>query len=618
MIIRHLAFTGSDVESAGLDFQSGPNLVYGASNTGKSFALESLDFMLGGSKQLPDIKERKGYETIWLGFSLEGVGDFTLSRGINGGSYELYEGLVKSAQSGQNVRILHQTHNAKNENNLSQFLLKYLELDGKLVAKNSAGVKVNMSFRDLAKIILVDETSIQIKRSPIESGHNSTRPKERRIFSLLLTGTDDNAIVPINEDNFKVSKKVRLEMMEEMISDVEIKLANNYSDVGDLLVQNKQLDQKFKQIQEDLRLSQEPISDIIDKKRSLSIDIPIISNRLQEVQGTIERFAQLKEVYLSDIERLKALEEAGFILSIGSDLDCSLCGAPAEAQKHSHSLKNIEQMRYASVVEVQKIERQLSELKETVLDIKHERDNLKNKLFDLKDNLKQIEHELVSLSPAVNENSRKLSEMITEMDNVRQGLVLLEQKKELILKRDELNTLKKPPSASNPKLNIPTNEVYEFCKVVSKVLKKWEFPGECDVSFDYKNYDLIIDGKRRVDNGKGVRAVTHAAFKVAMLLFCRGRGLSHPGFIVFDTPLLTYRDPMKNPKLGELTDDEKELAKSSVKQRFFEHLASIHNLGQFIILENIDPPKDVDELAHVDLFYGNAGGGRNGLFPVFD
>ena len=205
MIIRHLVFTGSDVESTGLDFQSGPNLVYGASNTGKSFALESLDFMLGGSKQLPDIKERKGYETIWLGFSLEGVGDFTLSRGINGGSYELYEGLVKSAHPGQNVQILSPTHNAKKDNNLSQFLLKYLELDGKFVAKNSAGVKVNMSFRDLTKIILVDETSIQIKRSPIESGHYSTRPKERRIFKLLLTGTDDSAIVPTNEDNFKVS-----------------------------------------------------------------------------------------------------------------------------------------------------------------------------------------------------------------------------------------------------------------------------------------------------------------------------------------------------------------------------------------------------------------------------
>ena len=131
-----------------------------------------------------------------------------------------------------------------------------------------------------------------------------------------------------------------------------------------------------------------------------------------------------------------------------------------------------------------------------------------------------------------------------------------------------------------------------------------------------KKYDLIIDGKLRTDNGKGVRAVTHAAFKVALLLFCHDKGLPHPGFIVLDTPLLTYRDPMKNPKLGELSEDEKELAKTSLKQRFFEHLDSIRDLGQFIILENIDPPVDVENLAHVHLFYGMAGGGRNGLFPL--
>jgi hypothetical protein len=73
---------------------------------------------------------------------------------------------------------------------------------------------------------------------------------------------------------------------------------------------------------------------------------------------------------------------------------------------------------------------------------------------------------------------------------------------------------------------------------------------------------------------------------------------------------------MKNPKLEDLTEDEKELAKTSLKERFFEHLASIDNLGQFIVLENIDPPKNIGNLAHVHLFYGNTGEGRYGLFPV--
>ena len=46
--------------------------------------------------------------------------------------------------------------------------------------------------------------------------------------------------------------------------------------------------------------------------------------------------------------------------------------------------------------------------------------------------------------------------------------------------------------------------------------------------------DLRIDDKNRRDNGKGVRAVTHFASKVA-----------HHSAGGLDTPLLTYRDPIR-------------------------------------------------------------------------
>ncbi|MCK5375021.1 MAG: hypothetical protein KAJ40_07035 [Alphaproteobacteria bacterium] len=615
LIFRHLTFTGSHVKPAGLDFQPGLNLIYGASNTGKSFTLKSLDFMLGGTKQLPDVKERKGYEKIWLGFSLKGEGDFTLSRAIDGGSYVLYRGLIKSDQPGQRVKTLSQKHNAKSDDNLSKFLLDYLGLAGKVVAKNAAGVKHSLSFRDLAEILLVDETNIQIEQSPIESGQFIHRPKEHSVFRLLITGTDDSAIEPIiDKKTFNTSKAVRLKMIEEMISEAESKLAKSYPDVDDLPAQNERLEITLQQNQSEFEVAQGSILKLIEKKRNLSIQIPQISERLEDIQVHIERFSQLDKIYLSDIERLDSLEEAGFILSLQSDLDCSLCGAPAEAQKFTQPLEKIEQIRSASLVEMEKIKHQQADLAGTVHNLECDREKLKTNLPELIESLSQVENEIAVLVPETNKNQCTLNEIIKARDYVIQGLALLDQREELFSKRDDLIKLKKPNDSL--KLHVPRNEVYEFCKVISKVLKQWEFPGECNVSFDEKKYDLIIDGKLRTDNGKGVRAVTHAAFKVALLLFCHDKGLPHPGFIVLDTPLLTYRDPMKNPKLGELSEDEKELAKTSLKQRFFEHLDSIRDLGQFIILENIDPPVDVENLAHVHLFYGMAGGGRNGLFPL--
>lgn len=183
-----------------------------------------------------------------------------------------------------------------------------------------------------------------------------------------------------------------------------------------------------------------------------------------------------------------------------------------------------------------------------------------------------------------------------------------------INEREGYEGAKATPKADRPVLAVAGSITHEFSQIVSGVLEQWGFPGEHHVSFDDETYDLKIDGKARVANGKGVRAVTHAAFKVALLLFCREKGLPHPGFLVLDTPLLTYRDPLKTPKFGELEDDERALAATSLKDRFFDHLASLEIDAQFIILENVDPPAGLETRAHLEVFSG--GDGRRGLFPT--
>src|SRR3546814_16286533 len=84
-------------------------------------------------------------------------------------------------------------------------------------------------------------------------------------------------------------------------------------------------------------------------------------------------------------------------------------------------------------------------------------------------------------------------------------------------------------------------------------------------------FDLIIDGKRRRNNGKGVRAIPHAAFKVALLTFCRSRGLPHPGFLVLDTPLITYRHPIHS-RAGAPEADAAVLNQSDLQKRTFENI----------------------------------------------
>lgn len=615
LTIKHLVFTGPQVAPAQLRFDAGLNLLYGASNTGKSFTVKAIDFMLGGTKDLPEFPERDGYDKLWLGFSLEGVGDFTLSRSTSGGSYELHTDLVSSLVLGEKTQTLAPTLQTKSAKSLPQFLLEQLGFDGKKLAKNADGVTEAISFRDIAAISLVDETSIQSERSPIESGQVVSRTRERSVFRLFLTGLDDSAITPVvDEKMFNTSKAVRIEVVEEMLKAVKEKLSA-YPDIDDLPSQHERLSATLEKMQSEFDVVQVSIRKLVDEKQSLSTHIPQAGQRIEEIKVHLERFTQLEDVYRSDIDRLSALEEAGFLLSLGGEKACALCGAPTEAQKHTQDIENIGQIQEAALVEIAKIESQRKDLKAAIDDLQHEAKKLETDYPLLGQRLDEVEQEINRLAPRVNENRQTIREVIEARDHTKNGLTLLEQRNSYLAKLDEFNQLRKPSKDDKPNLKTPDSIAHQLCNIISDVLKAWEFPGNCLVSFDEKTYDLMIDGKLRINNGKGVRAVTHAAFKVALLMFCREKGLPHPGFVVLDTPLLTYRDPMKNPKAGDLTPEETVIAKSSLKQKFFEHLSSIKHLGQIIVLENVDPPIGIEKIASVQTFYGNTGSGRNGLFP---
>ncbi|MBF0108697.1 MAG: hypothetical protein HQL76_05940 [Magnetococcales bacterium] len=617
LMICHLVFTGPEVEPAVLEFGEGSNLVWGASNTGKSFALKAIDFMLGGSKPLPDIEERHGYDAIWCGLRINEVGDFTVRRAILGGSYTLYEGLHVAPPGDHEVRTLSATHDASNKDNLSNFLLDHLGLSGKFVATNAEGEKDNLSFRGLANILLVDETTILAERSPIERGQHTKATTERSVFRLLLTGIDDSAITTVPKPiNLKTEKVAKLGLLDEMIADVEARLSVEFPDAAEFDQQDERLTRTLEQIQIEFEAAQGSIRSLLEEKKRLSGEIPRIGERLDDIRLHLDRFSKLDRAYESDIQRLEAIEEAGFLVSLGSGRDCPLCGAKPDTQLHQEGMVNVEQTRMAAFAETQKITRLRSDLKRTVHDLRAEQKRLESELPSLLDRLKKTEKEILDLTPQVDQTRRTLGESLAARDRVRQGMALLDQLQSLREKKKETEEQKTTvPKGDKPRLDLIGTIAYDFCRVVGHVLSEWQFPGDHQVVFDDKTFDLRIDGKLRTANGKGVRAVTHAAFKVAMLIYCRERNLPHPGFVVLDTPLLTYRDPIKNTRHGELSSDEQVLANTPLKQNFFEHLHRIQHLGQFIIFENIDLPDNIRELAKVEVFVGDSEG-RSGLFPL--
>jgi hypothetical protein len=352
---------------------------------------------------------------------------------------------------------------------------------------------------------------------------------------------------------------------------------------------------------------------MVVQRLELAVQISADQQRVNDIAISVENFEQLQNVYASDIARLEALEEAGFLFGIDARKPCPVCGAPPEAQLHDHGLADIEKTRAAAEAEIAKIRLHQNELDRTIESTRAELNVTAERLLANREALKVIEVKVTAASPNADEQQRRFTDVIPRRDRINRGIELLARREGLEKQLIRIQKTRQTKPKTNFQAGLSTQVAQEFADEVADILGAWGFPGERRVFFDPQTYDLIIDGKHRKDNGKGVRAITHAAFKVALLTFCRKRNLPHPGFLVLDTPLITYRDPIRS-KLGALSPDEQILSKSNLKHQLFKHLSSLGGLGQFIMFDNADPPAGAESYAFLETFTNDSQEGRQGLF----
>lgn len=149
-----------------------------------------------------------------------------------------------------------------------------------------------------------------------------------------------------------------------------------------------------------------------------------------------------------------------------------------------------------------------------------------------------------------------------------------------------------------------SDEAEAFSQEVETLLRAWHFPGLDRVTFSESDQDIVISGRTRASHGKGVRAIAHAAFNLALLKSCLKGEMPHPGFVLIDSPLVVYREPDTDE--GGFSHD--------VKDAFYRSIAEEFRASQVIIFENEDPPSDLGADANIIRFTG-ASHGRQGFIP---
>lgn len=614
-IIHRLAFTGPKVPIAELSFADGVSVIWGASNTGKSFTVKALDFMSGAKpKMLPDIKERQGYDKAWLDLTLPKSGKVTLIRALVGGSFGLYEHWVEPGTDEKAARTLSPDHKAKES--LSAFLLAEIGIVGKVIAKTQNGAKAGFSFRHLVPYLFTEETDMMGEWSPIRISDFNSDTLDKNVLKFITTGIDDSAVIAT--PSAEVQKSVnsgKIQMVDEMLAAAEQELSREYPDPAGLENQLAKLDTSADELQSTLVQHQNELDQLRLDRRFLVDAISETQERQTEIALSLQRFEVLRNIYDSDVERLSSLEEGGAALMATAHRPCPLCGADPEHQRHTHGLDEVERAQRAVRAEIGKIALERSDLMKATTSLRAEQDGLARRAERMALDLQSADQRISNTRPLEAASRSKYEELSRTRDQVRTGIALTRRVDALKQRKNELDSFK-ATSIPKSEINVGISGVvgHELAMAVQSVLRAWHFPGDPAVSFDDTSHDILVNGKSRRSNGKGVRALMNAAFKIGLLDYCRLKQLPHPGVLVLDSPLLSYREPQKS-RHGALSDDEKAVKASGVKDHFFAYLKEKSDAAQFVIIENDSPPAEVEAYAKVYAFVGNEGEeGRKGFF----
>ena len=597
--LRRIAFSGPK-NIAEMTFSNGVNVICGASDTGKSFLAESIDFMLGGS-ELRGITERALFGQVQLDLDVTSGEKWRFYRATSGGNFKAENLLNKDSA----IEVLRKDHSHGKIDNMSGFLLAKIALLGKRILRSKkSGATQSLSFRNLARLAIVQEGEIQKTGSPFWGGQYTLKTAELATAKLLLTGVDDSDVVEttwVGTDRAKLIEELRAENRQE--------LADFGVEKSDLKDQLERLDRQIEQRRETLNSVQAELDSLLAQRRVLVDVRTSIQDRLDEIADLLTRFNLLLAHYAVDVERLTAIQECGAMFAHVESVPCPLCGASPQEQDHDAACDgDVEAIVQAASAEIEKIARLIYELQATVADLWSEAASQEKELT-----IKNIEYEnintriLETVAPAVSTERASFSELIEQRAEVQNGLNLYVRMAKLEERKSSLEEDQGGDGSSRSIVSsLPDSIAHDFSLRVSKLLKAWDFPGRCFVHFDKETTDFVIDGKPRGSRGKGLRAITHAAVTISLLEYCLENDLPHPGFVVLDSPLLAYFKPEG--------DEDRQLQGTNLKESFYSYLVNHHSAdSQIVIVENQHPPDSVLEGLSMTVFTGNPNEGREGF-----
>ena len=394
MTLQKLTLSGDGKKEATLTFEKGLNVITGDSDTGKTFAFQCLNYILGADKPPKTIAEAKGYSLLALDFT---VGDEAYRIERLWGSHK-----VDVIHGGEKV-TLSCKHDPTNTKNLSRYLLQLLlgKDNNIYLKKNAANKKRSLSFRDIVHLCMVDETDIIAEASSFQSIQYQEKTVRKSILKYIITGDDDSDIAAgenAAEENIRRSGVVQFlekkrEILREKISEIDA-------------------DANFKQYinSDSTKVMISRIKYIRDKISDSNMEVTRQYREIQRLnrecfsdEVKISEFEKLKAHYIDELEKNGTITDYADYLSQLPRVSCPVCGQLVNP-KIINSNNSKELFEY--------LEAQSIELNNRVREISLSIEDVSLRLTKNKEQMRQAQLRIDELSEEIAQQERKLKTII--------------------------------------------------------------------------------------------------------------------------------------------------------------------------------------------------------------
>ena len=591
--IEKIIVTGSGKTDSIIELSNGVNIIYGPSNTGKTYIVKCIDYMFGSEREPIDIST--GYQYIKIIVRTQ-CGTITMSRKIGENKIEVSSN-DNNVPSGKYATKASRTNYDKTINSVWLSLIGINDLH--LVISNENYKKQILSWRTFSHMFMLTETKIISEYSAILSGRDTSNTAVIASLIFLLSGQD---FAETETKDTKEIKEAKKNAVKAYINKELFRLSERNQELLAQLKENPNIDiaVEIEKIMAEISTNEKRINSSIEENQKILAQLYEKNENLSECNVLLNRYDELTTQYDADLKRLNFIVDGEANLNASFSTHCPFCDGQVVVKKNQNYID-------AAKSDYKKIKLQAKDLESASKELRSEKLSLEQEIGTLMAKKKSIE-ELIEkeLKPQVFNLKEKLStykdaiECQKEIDILKK---LSEQKTADMIENDT-------DEESELKFKVKEHLDYSFINELSNGIKSFlencNYDNLLSVIFDKADMDIVINGKKKSSNGKGYNAYFNSVVAIVLSRYMESKAKYSPDFLVLDSPILSLK--------------EKETKKPSETMRntLFENIVDNQKGIQTIVIENEIPEINYKD-ANIIHFTKEKNNGRYGfLLDVAD